>query len=246
VTFPLSSKTHRQHWPVPTRPWVMAQSWHHLLFAHWQVPAEMLQARLPPGLSLDTYEGEAWLGIVPFEMRQIHARHLPAMPGLSAFPELNVRTYVIHDDLPGVWFFSLDADHLPAVWYARQFYHLPYFKARMQILKRGDTVLYRSHRQFAPEGVWRGAYGPTGPVYQARPGTRDYWLTERYYLYAADKRGRLYRGAIHHAPWPLQPAAADIVENSVTALHDLRLPDTAPLLHYAHRLDVQTWSLEPV
>ncbi len=240
----LARASHRQQWSLPARRWFMAQSWHHLLFAHWPLPPAVLRPLIPADLDLDTFDGQAWLTIVPFEMCHVHWRGVPEVPFFSTFPELNVRTYVDDDGKPGVWFFSLDADHIPAVLAARTFFHLPYFKARMSVLLRDDTVLYRSFRQYAMRGVFRGAYRPTSPVFHAQPGTLEYWLTERYYLYAADKHQRLYRAAVHHVPWPLQTAAADIVVNSVA--HDIPLPDTEPLLHYADKLDVLTWPLEPI
>ena len=226
----------------------MSQTWQHLLFAHWPVPVESLRPHIPAGLPIDTFDGQAWLSIVPFEMRRIHKRGWPPVPFFSAFPELNVRTYINRDDKPGVWFFSLDADHFPAVYFARMVYHLPYFKAKMLVQMRDDTVLYessRNHPRAAP-AVFRGAYRPVGEVFQAEPGTLEYWLTERYYLYASGPQGRLYRGAIHHLPWPLQPAEADIVQETVAASHGLALPAIAPLLHYAHSLEILAWNIEPI
>jgi uncharacterized protein YqjF (DUF2071 family) len=244
----LAEQEHRKQWPLPHNDWVMAQSWHHLLFVHWPVAVDDLRPHIPPGFEIDTFDGQAWVGVVPFEMSHIHAQGLPPVPLFSAFPELNVRTYIEHDHKPGVWFFSLDADHFPAVFFARRFYHLPYFKAQMRVQLREDTVLYTSSRNHpgAAAADFRGAYRPISPVFRAEPGTLEYWLTERYYLYAANQRGHLFRGAIHHAPWPLQHAEADIVKETTAASHDLVLPDTAPLLHYAHRLDILAWTLEVI
>ena len=244
----LAQQNHRQQWPLPRYEWLMAQSWHHLLFAHWPVTVDDLRPYIPAALPIDTFDGQAWLGVVPFEMCSIRLRGLPPVPGFSAFPELNMRTYILHEDKPGVWFFSLDADHFPAVYAARWLYHLPYFKAKMKLLIRDDAVLYRSvrnHPRAAP-AVFRGVYRPTDDVFQAMPGSLEHWLTERYYLYAADKLGRLYRGAIHHFPWPLQPAEADIVQETVATSHGLPLPDIEPLLHYAHELDILVWGIEPI
>lgn len=228
---------------LPARPWLMAQTWEHLLFAHWPLSADMLRPLIPPDLTVDTFDGQAWVGVVPFEMRNIHFRGLPPVPLLSAFPELNVRTYVLKDDKPGVWFFSLDAANLPAVRFARQFYHLPYFMATMRVTCSGETVSYASSRH-AADAVFRGSYRPVSEIYQFAPGTLEYWLTERYYLYAADRGGRIYRGAIQHEPWPLQKAEADILEESTARSHGIILPDTPPLLHYAHHIDVLAWSIE--
>ena len=236
-------ETAHRPWPLPNAPWVFSQSWHHLLFAHWPVPPDALRPLIPGGLQLDTFEGQAWLGVVPFDIRSFKLRDLVPLPFMSAFPELNVRTYVTGKDKPGVWFFSLDAASKLAVAGARAIYHLPYFNASMSVRVEGETVHYwsrRTHRNALP-AEFVGTYRPTGPVYRSQPGTLDHWLTERYCLYAADRRGRLYRGEIHHHPWPLQPAEPEITTNTMAMAHGIHLPDLLPLLHYARRLDVAMW-----
>jgi uncharacterized protein YqjF (DUF2071 family) len=226
----------------------MAQSWHDLLFAHWPVPADGLRALLPAGLALDTTDGQAWLGVVPFRMSGVRPRWLPALPGLSAFPELNVRTYVVADGKPGVWFFSLDAANRVAVELARRSFHLPYFRALMRCSAAGEGIEYRTERH-DPRGapaVFAAHYEPFGPAAAPAPGSLADWLTARYCLYTSDSAGRLLRGEIHHLPWPLQAARADIRANSMAEAAGIRLPETAPLLHFARRLDVVVWPLEPV
>ncbi|HMO56500.1 MAG TPA: DUF2071 domain-containing protein [Roseiflexaceae bacterium] len=219
--------------------------WHELLFMHWRVAPAQLQPLLPPGLLLDTYDGSAWIAIVPFRMAGVRLRGLPPLPGLAAFPELNVRTYVRIGDRPGVWFFSLDAANRVAVEAARLAFHLNYIYARMACDTASDTVLYRSRRVGTRAGAFRAHYRPTGAVTWADTGSLEHWLTERYCLYAADRRGVIRRGEIHHAPWPLQPAEALIEINSMTAPLGLTLQG-APLLHYAQRLDVVAWLPERV
>jgi hypothetical protein len=217
----------------------MAQVWHDLLFAHWPVHAELLRPRLPAGVELDLFDGQAWLGVVPFRMTGVRARFLPPLPGLSAFPELNVRTYAMAGGRPGVLFLSLDARSAVAVAAARRFFHLPYYRAEMTCRSEGDTVIYSCRRAAAePVAQFRGAYGPTGSVYRTRAGDLDHWLTERYCLYAADGRGQALRVDIRHEPWPLQPAWARIEANTMADASGVRLPPTAPLLHFARRLDV--------
>lgn len=232
--------------PPPARPWVMAQTWHDLLFMHWRVPAGAL--RLPSGLTLDTFEGAAWVGVVPLHMSGVRLRGLPPMPGTGAFPELNVRTYVKHGDVPGVWFYSLDAGHPLMVEIARAWYHLPYFHARMRVRRDGDALEYASMRADgrAAPGVLRVRYRPTGAPFSTTPGTLAHWLTARFALYAADRRGGLYRGDIAHAPWALQPAEAELLENSVPHAHGITLPDAPPLLHFARALSIAAWTLERV
>ncbi len=239
---------HRPY-PVPVRRSAMGQTWYELLFAHWPIAPEIMRRLVPANLELDTFEGQAWVGVVPFRMRNIRFFGLTSVPFASRFEELNVRTYVKLDNRPGVFFFSLDASNPVAVEVARQWYHLPYFNARMKVTRQGDKIAYSSRRVHfnSPRPAeFEGEYGPTGPVYLSKPGTLESWLTERYCLYAVDKRQRVYRGEIHHKPWPLQPAYANFKVNTVAQSHGLTLPDTKPLLHYAERLDVLAWSLQRI
>ena len=147
-------------WPAPKRRWNMWMTWHDLLFAHWPVPAEQLRALIPPILEVDTFQGQAWVGVVPFGMSNVRPRLLPAVPGLSRFPELNVRSYVTVQGKPGVWFFSLDAANPLAVYLARRFFYLPYLHAKMSLQSNGEVVQYsslRTHRGVAP-AQFRGSY----------------------------------------------------------------------------------------
>jgi uncharacterized protein YqjF (DUF2071 family) len=228
----------------------MHQAWHDLLFAHWPVPADVLLPFIPSALTLDLYEGQAWVGVVPFRMSGVRPRFVPAIPWLSAFPELNVRTYVVRDGRRGVWFFSLDAGNSLAVAVARAVFHLPYYHARMSCRLAGDSVAYayssiRTHHG-AEAAAFEARYCPTGESYRATPGSLAHWLTERYCLYAADRAGRLYRSEIHHAQWPLQPAEAEITANTMATAAGITLPPTKPLLHFARRQDVIVWPLELV
>ena len=168
----------------------MAQTWHDLLFAHWPLPVEELRRRVPPQLNLDTFDGSAWVGVVPFRMSGIRPRHLPAVPWLSAFLELNVRTYVTVGGLSGVYFFSLDAGNPVAVALARAIFKLPYFRARMRLSNRDGGVQYNSQRTHAgaPRAELRAWYRPTGPAFSATAGSLEWWLTERYCLYTVDRR----------------------------------------------------------
>jgi uncharacterized protein len=235
-------------WALPDKPWIMAQTWRELLFAHWPVSPDMLQGRIPHGLQLDTFDGQAWIGVVPFRMTNIHLHGLPPVPFTSEFLELNVRTYVTDGKRPGVWFFSLDAEHRLAVATARRWFHLPYFHAKMAERINGDRIAYESERihRGAPAAHFSASYRPVSEVYHASPGTLEHWLTARYCLYTTDRRGRLQIGEIHHEPWPLQRAEAEIARNTMAASHGLVLPETAPILHYAHKLDVVLWGMEKV
>ena len=221
--------------------WVLRMRWEQLLFAHWPVPAAPLAEQLHPDLELDTFDGQAWLGVVPFRMVGTAPRFCPVLPGVSNFLELNVRTYVRYRGQPGVWFFSLDATSWLGVRGARLTYYLPYFDAAIAAERQGQRIRYRSRRT-----DWRTApasldmeYWPTGPPRLSEPGTHDHWLTERYRLYSQTPGGRLVYGEIGHPPWPLQPAAASIAELNMTAWMGLDLPPAPPILHYAEAVAVR-------
>ena len=287
----------------------MKMTWRDLLFAHWPVEPDALRPLLPPGLTLDTFDNTAWLGVIPFRMTGVRPRFLPPVPTSSHFCELNVRTYVTDGSKPGVWFFSLDAESTLAVHAARLSFHLNYQPATMRCQPEGanahaevegksasgkgkpdpsgsgspsptsdpsDLELQASdfnwtryesrrlHRKI-PGSVWQpqppsddvppktpadftARYRPTGDPFHAQPSTLEHFLTERYCLYAADRSGRLFRGEIHHHPWPLQHAEAHIPHNTMAAPLS---PATSPLsdatastphLLYAHRLDVLAWA----
>jgi uncharacterized protein YqjF (DUF2071 family) len=231
----------------------MTQTWYSLLFAHWPVPAEALRALLHGDLELDTHGGEAWLGVVPFGMRQVRLRGLPPIPGTSSFLELNVRTYVRErrprgEARPGVWFLSLDAESALAVAAARAWYHLPYFRAEMGLALEDGAARYRSRRVHAgaPPASFDARYRPVAPVEPAAPGTLDAFLTDRFCLYTTGRRGELLRGEIDHPRWPLRRAEAEFFDNQMARCHGIALPPARPLLHYAEALDVKIWKLRRV
>src|SRR3954451_861079 len=244
-----TSLAHLDHrpWPLPDRPWAMAQTWADLLFCHWPVAAAQLAPHVPASLPLDLYDGTAWLSITPFEVRGTRARGTLPPPGLSRFPELNVRTYVTLGGRPGIWFFSLDADSMLAVAAARGLYRLPYLRARMTIERDGPWIDYRSDRS-DPRGAparFAARYRATGGVRHAEPGSLEAWLVERYRLYTVDDAGNVFVGDIHHRPWTLQDAVVDLRENTMTAPHGIAL-DGAPLVRFARRQDGVFWPLRPL
>jgi len=205
------------------------------------VPAALLRPLLPSNLELQEFDGTAWLGLVPFRMAGVMRRPWPDLPWVSAFPELNVRTYVTLDGKPGVWFLSLDATNPLAVWAARTFFHLPYYQARMSLTERDGAIQYESSRAGAE---FSATYAATSAPYQAAPGSLEHWLTERYCLYAAAPDGTLLRNEVHHHPWPLQAAKATFHHNSILAFHGLDIREPPPLLHFSRRLDVVIWNAE--
>lgn len=234
-------------WPLPDKPWIMRQIWNDLLFAHWPIPIESLRPLIPAHLPIDTFDGTAWIGIVPFHMSGVAPRGTPPLPYFSAFPEINVRTYVTIDGKPGVYFFSLDAHNRFAVEAARFAFHLPYFYAHIQVQHRPDnTIFYECLRKDkrTRQGEFTCEYHPSSDTRLANPGTLEYWLTERYCLYCIDRRGNVYRGDIDHDPWPLQSAEASINVNTLPNSFGIQLPDTPPLLHFTKKLKVKIWALE--
>jgi uncharacterized protein len=236
-------KIDHRPWPLPDRPWVMTQTWHDLLFAHWPIAVDRLRSLVPSSFELDLFEGVAWLGIVPFQMANVSLRGVPSMPWVSEFPELNVRTYVRVADRPGVYFFSLDAGSRLAVKTARTVLNLPYYFATMKVAPHSRGTLYESHRDGERnKAELIATYGPVRPPFEAAPGSLEYFLTERYCLYNVGRSGEPYRLEIHHPPWPLQAAEAELARNSMAEASGIALPSTAPLLHFSKRQDVVAWA----
>jgi uncharacterized protein YqjF (DUF2071 family) len=226
---------------MPNRPWVMTQTWHDLLFAHWPVDPVKLRQKVPSAFELDLCDGVGWLGIVPFHMTNVSPRGVPSLPWISEFPEVNVRTYVRMHDRPGVYFFSLDAGNRLAVQAARTLLNLPYFAASMTVRPLADGVEYESKRDGTSETGLSAKYRAVGTAFQAVKGTLEYFLTERYCLYNLDHHGAPYRMEIHHPPWPLQAADAEFAYNTMADAAGLLLPGIKPLLHFSKRQDMVAW-----
>lgn len=237
------TQTDHRPWPLPRGPWSLFMRWHDLLLAHWPVPAEQLQALLPAPLEIDTWQGEAWLGIVPFRMTAVGPRCSPSLPGVSAFAEINVRTYVTMNGKPGVWFFSLDASSRSAVRAARWVLNLPYYHADLNLQPAAcGGIQYdctRTHRGAPPAG-FSALYRPVGAAEPLSSGTLEHWLIERYCMYLA-KGGGLWRLDIHHDPWPAQVAEARIENNTLARPLGIDLAARPARLHFARRLDAFAW-----
>ena len=236
----------------PDQPVVMHQNWHHLLFLHWQVPPGELQRLIAPELTIDTFEGNAYVGVVPFTMTGVRPVLTPPLPWISNFHEINVRTYVhLRGRDPGIWFFSLDASSSIAVAAARAAYKLPYFHSEIEFFASKDPlpdVQFDSKRN-DPTGTTpanaRIRYKPIeGIVTQASPGTIEHFLIERYILYSADDDHNLYRARVHHQPYPIQ--RADLLELDETLIWaaGIRRSEVHPLRHYAREVNVKIYPIE--
>jgi len=227
-------------------PWIMTQRWNDLLFLHYSFPPEVVRALVPDVLTLDTYKQRAWVTLAPFWINHLRPPGVPSVPWFSHFSEINVRTYVSYGGKPGVFFFSLDASNLSAVWGARVFYRLPYWQAAMKVQGKGGAMIdYLSKRLHGPKPAeLRCSYGPgSARSFQARPGTLEHFLTERYCLYTASKK-RLYRGEIHHLPWELQEAVVTLEQNTMAQTAGLQLPPEPEIAYFARELKVLFWAPE--
>jgi len=227
---------------------LMHQSWGKLLFMHWRITTAELRPLIPAELEIDTFDGCAWIAIVPFTMWDTRALppYIPAVPGLSAMHELNVRSYVHHDGVPGVWFFSLDCNSKAAVLGARTFFHLPYYNADIELKQEDDRIDYSLKRRDEPAAEFHGRWsiGEPFPVSQvSQPDSLEFFLTERYCLYS-QQSSKLYRGRIYHRPWPLQKATLSSFTSTMIESLGLTTPAGEPLLHYAEELTVDIWALQ--
>jgi uncharacterized protein YqjF (DUF2071 family) len=230
---------------VRDRRWIMFQHWHDLLFAHWPVPPDALRPLLPEGLPIDTFDGQAWVGVVAFRLSGIRLRGLPPFPPIASFNEINVRTYVAPRGRPGVYFLSMDADNPLAMAVARPWFRLPYTRAAIEMQVRDGSVSFDGRRvqPDMPGARFALEYGPCSSPYEARPGSLDHWLTERYCYYTPGRAGRLHRCDIYHPQWPLQQAWARIGENTLLESMGIEQPQGAALLHYAKYMRALIWPL---
>jgi uncharacterized protein len=233
----VTNDTGHRPWALPEKPWANAQSWVDLAFLHWRVNPVDLQKHVGRSVELDLYEGEAWIGIVPFLLTDLRLRGMPPLPRVSAFPELNVRTYVQRDRKPGVWFFSLDAASTLAVEGGKHLYKLPYHRAQMRCERIDDRVHYESAR---PGAAFSGSYRGVGEPFHAEAGSLEEFLVERYCLYTEDG-GRAYSADIHHPRWDLQRAEATVDLNTITPLS---LADKPQHVLFSPRQDSVVWRLE--
>ena len=227
---------------------VMLQKWRNLLFIHQKVPVEALLDIIPERLDIDTYGDTAWIGITPFTVKDARPPSIPSIPWLSDFHEINVRTYVHLNGVPGVWFFSLDANSLAAVIGARTLFRLPYFDAEISMEINGDRIDYKSIREGDNDdktAMFNASWKIGEELPLAKPGSVEFFLAERYCLYTADG-DKLYRCRIHHQPWPLRRAELVYCESTMIEAQGLPVIKDKTLLHYSEGVDVEIWPLEEV
>ncbi len=227
---------------------VMRQRWSGLLFLHWPISPESIQATLPPGLHVDTFDGQAWIGVVPFFMDRVRPSLLPPVPGLSWFREMNVRTYV-HDDrgVPGVWFHSLDCDQPLAVEIARRFFHLPYEHAQMDIARSGVQIDYRCERDGIANDPAHFIYENPRSTAEAQEGTLEWFLVERYVLFSVNGRGKLCEGRVHHHPYRIAPAQCPKWSAAPIGWNGLEMPTGPPhSILGAETVDVEVFPLKAI
>jgi uncharacterized protein YqjF (DUF2071 family) len=221
---------------------LMRQSWGKLLFMHWQIDPHRLREIMPAELEIDTFDGSAWVAIVPFTMWDTRASFLPPLPGLSNMHELNVRTYVHYHRVPGVWFFSLDCTSAAAVLGARNLYHLPYYNADIQLQQDDQAIDYSLRRTDEPPAAFQASWRIGSCLPNTFPDSLEFFLTERYCLYSEHK-GEIYRARIHHRPWPLAQAQLDSLKSTMLEAAGIQTPARDPLLHYAEEINVEIWPL---
>lgn len=237
---PALQQTDHRPWPLPPKRPLLKQVWQNLAFMHWPVSYEQIRAAIPQPLEIDTFNGEAWIAVVPFDMKGVTLTGCPSVPWLSDFPEINVRTYVKYQGKAGVWFFSLDVPSRFAVWAARKFFHLPYRWANVEVTMDDATIHYQHSMASA---AFKARYKPTEPVTYAKE-TFEIWATERYCLYCASKSGTLYRTEVQHPQWPLQKADIDIETN--TLIDSWNIGARHPSVLFAQNLDVVAYAPQSV
>ncbi len=230
----------------PSRAPVGYQRWRDLSFLHWSLDPGMLREWIPSPLEIDTWNGLAWIGVVPFRMEGIRPWWSPPLPYLCAFPETNLRTYVHFDGVPGVWFFSLEASRLIAVLAARIGWGLNYRWAAMEVTKADRSCTYRSRRILEPriETSVDTRFDPD-QLFHARQETFEHFLCERYFLYTLRSGRRIFRGQVYHEPYPLHPAEATVEKQTLTHFFPCKLKAPEHVL-FSHGVDVSVYGLDCV
>jgi len=245
----ITSRTEGRPWPLPKLPWLMAQDERNLLFIHWPISVKRMRSLVPSQMELDLYDGQAWLTMIAFHMVDLHMRDLPPLPWTSTFPEVDLLTYVRLNDQPGVFFLSIDAASELGGWVARHFFHLPYLSASMEFSQVGDGFHIQSRRaasDVAPAADFAARYKPVGRAFEAKKGTLEYFLVERFVMFSVSPGGIVFGGHEHHLPWKLQRAQAEIEVNTIPRAAGIDLPPAPPLLHFSAGTHDVTWPPLPL
>ena len=230
------TETKHRPFPMPKAPWILTQVWNDMLFLHYQYPSSLIRQFVPQDLELDIYEGKAWISIIPFKVTNMRLRGLPLFPYLHSYLELNVRTYVKYNNIPGIYFFSLDADKLLAVLSANIGLGLPYKKAHMSFFQEDNDFFIKSKRiGSVPSYQFDAHYHRHKMLYEPLPNSLDAWLLERYSMYSI-WGSYIVRGDIHHDQWKVSMVNADIINNTLLDfLRDDASYYSSTHMHYSRR-----------
>ncbi|MBS4208260.1 DUF2071 domain-containing protein [Bacillus sp. FJAT-50079] len=226
--------------PLPSKPWIMTQVWRDMLFMHWPVDAAFVRNRIPEDLELDLFNDQAWISVIPFRATNTRGRFLPLIPFMTAYLELNIRTYVVYQGVPGIYFFRIDANHLPTVVGARAYTGIPYCMADMTFLCENNKYFFSSLNKKERREV-KLAYQGEDVLYEVEPGTLDHWLLERYCMYSI-KGKHVYRGDIHHDKWKVTNGQVEVITGKGISLFS----KTKPIVHFSRRRRAFTYPLEKV
>jgi uncharacterized protein YqjF (DUF2071 family) len=219
---------------MPYEKWIMKQSWKNVFFIHLPVSAPSLRPHIPSCLDLDVYEGEPWISLVLFTIEGIYLKGIP-FSVVSAFPEINVRTYISYNKRPGVFFLSLDAKHWATYTIAKKWYHLPYYESQISVKQTNQFTSYnsiRKDRKVVP-AEFKGTLKSLSETFYSKQNSLEYWLTERYYLYSSNQGKDAFRAKIHHEPWQLQEAKAEINANTLISSMNILPLNEDPIVHFS-------------
>lgn len=235
-------------WQLPSKHWIMRQTWSNLFFTHWPIAPEMIRPYIPQSLQIDTFNRYAWVGVVLFVMKGVYPRGLNCISLIRPFPEINVRTYVQFDGKPGIYFLSIDVGDWASCTIAKRWFRLPYFSSDVFFDRKDQNFYFQSNRKGIANTTikFNGKYIPLPGVFYPQKGTLDHWLTERYCLYSKDQKGNLYCGEIHHRPWPLQNAESEIPTNSLLSPFNFDLTGVKPISHYSKGVDSFIWNIKKI
>jgi hypothetical protein len=229
---------------LASRAWIMKQTWRNVLFLHWPIPPEYLRPLVPSALQIDIYQGQAWLGIIVFELEGIYPRGLSRLSFTPPFPEINVRTYVTYKGEPGIYFLSIDVHNWASLQIAKRWYHLPYHPSKVSLKKKGKSLHFEARRKNKPLYYIKGSYTPSDELIDIRINQLDYWLTERYRLYSSNRFSNIYTAKIDHPPWSLQKASVTLDQNTLFTPFEFNLAEDTPIAHYSDGMQTNFWNIK--